>query len=284
MFISVLDTFRPPVSVLDTFRPPVSVLDTFRALVSVLDTFRPPVSVLDTFRAPVSVLDTFRAPVSVLDTFRPPVSVLDTFRLPVSVLDTFRAPVSVLDTFRAPVTVLDTFRAPVSVLGTFRAPVSVLGTFRAPISFLRMFRAPVSFLNMFRAPVYSVRTCMPDGHLHRVTYTRFRIHTIDSPDDGHMAARNMQRVEINLYKKLSQVGYLQELYRDAARSAKQNCFYSQLAVLALYSYPLSVSAVSWQYWLCTRIPCLSLQSVGSIGFVLVSPVCLCTAEIFYTRN
>jgi len=30
-----------------------------------------------------------------------------------------------------------------------------------------------------------------DGHLHRVTYTRCRIDTINSPDDGHEAARNM---------------------------------------------------------------------------------------------
>ena len=30
-----------------------------------------------------------------------------------------------------------------------------------------------------------------DGHLHRVTYTRCRINTIDSPDDEHMGGRNM---------------------------------------------------------------------------------------------
>jgi len=35
-----------------------------------------------------------------------------------------------------------------------------------------------------------IPTCIPDGHLHRVTYTRCRIDTINSPDDGHMAARN----------------------------------------------------------------------------------------------
>jgi hypothetical protein len=36
-----------------------------------------------------------------------------------------------------------------------------------------------------------VHTCIPDGHLHRVTYTRCRIDTINSPDDGHIAVRNM---------------------------------------------------------------------------------------------
>jgi transposase len=34
-------------------------------------------------------------------------------------------------------------------------------------------------------------TCTLDGHLHRVTYTRCCIHTIDSPDDVHGVARNM---------------------------------------------------------------------------------------------
>jgi hypothetical protein len=41
----------------------------------------------------------------------------------------------------------------------------------------------------------------PNGHLYRVTYTRRRIDTINSPDDGHMAARNMQRTEINIHEK-----------------------------------------------------------------------------------
>ena len=34
-------------------------------------------------------------------------------------------------------------------------------------------------------------TCIPDGHLHRVTYAKCRIDTIDSPDDEHLVARNM---------------------------------------------------------------------------------------------
>ena len=32
----------------------------------------------------------------------------------------------------------------------------------------------------------SVQTCIPDGHLHRVTYIRYRIDTIESPDDEHL--------------------------------------------------------------------------------------------------
>ena len=45
------------------------------------------------------------------------------------------------------------------------------------------------------------QTCTPNGHLYRVTYTRFRTDAINSPDDGHMAAQNMQRIEINIHEK-----------------------------------------------------------------------------------
>jgi hypothetical protein len=46
-----------------------------------------------------------------------------------------------------------------------------------------------------------VQTLTPNGHLYRVTHTRCRIDTINSPDDGHMAARNIQRIEINIHEK-----------------------------------------------------------------------------------
>jgi hypothetical protein len=36
-----------------------------------------------------------------------------------------------------------------------------------------------------------IQTCTPNSHLYRVTFTRCRIDTINSPDDGHVAARNM---------------------------------------------------------------------------------------------
>jgi len=37
--------------------------------------------------------------------------------------------------------------------------------------------------------------------LYRVTYKRCRVDTINSPDDGHMAARNMYGIEINIHEK-----------------------------------------------------------------------------------
>jgi len=47
----------------------------------------------------------------------------------------------------------------------------------------------------------SIRTCITDGHLHRLTYTRCRIDTINSPYDEHTGARNMYKSEINIYEK-----------------------------------------------------------------------------------
>jgi len=38
---------------------------------------------------------------------------------------------------------------------------------------------------------WNVQTCIPDGHLHRVTYTRYHIDTIESPNDEHLNAGNM---------------------------------------------------------------------------------------------
>jgi len=62
------------------------------------------------------------------------------------------------------------------------------------------------------------QTCIPDGHLHTVTYTRRRIDTINSPDDEHMSARNMYRFGINVHEKrtVRQVGHLQEQRRRFA--------------------------------------------------------------------
>ena len=36
-----------------------------------------------------------------------------------------------------------------------------------------------------------IPSCIPDGHLHRVTNTKFRIGTVISPNDGHVVAGNM---------------------------------------------------------------------------------------------
>jgi len=63
------------------------------------------------------------------------------------------------------------------------------------ISILYMFRAAMcpssGELNVSIRHLSLIQTCTPNGHIYRVTYTRRRIDTINSPDDGHMAARNM---------------------------------------------------------------------------------------------
>jgi len=63
----------------------------------------------------------------------------------------------------------------------------------------------------------SIQTCTLDGHLHRMTYTRRRINTLDSSDDEHGDAQNMQIIGINIYEKriVRQVCYLKEMNRDA---------------------------------------------------------------------
>ena len=45
------------------------------------------------------------------------------------------------------------------------------------------------------------RTSKPAYQMVRVIYTRYRIDTIASPDDEHVNDRNMQGLEINVYKK-----------------------------------------------------------------------------------
>jgi len=48
-----------------------------------------------------------------------------------------------------------------------------------------------------------------------MTYTRCRIDTINSPDDGHIAARNMYKIEVGVYEGLCiKLVYLQRLYWD----------------------------------------------------------------------
>jgi len=36
---------------------------------------------------------------------------------------------------------------------------------------------------------------------YRATYTRYHIDTVNSPDDGHMVARIMYRIEMNIHEK-----------------------------------------------------------------------------------
>jgi len=50
---------------------------------------------------------------------------------------------------------------------------------------------------LYQYNIWYMSLCTPNGHRHRVKYTRCCIDTIDSPDDEHEVARNTQRIEIN---------------------------------------------------------------------------------------
>jgi len=57
---------------------------------------------------------------------------------------------------------------------------------------------------------------IPVSQPHRVTNTKCRINTVISPDDGHIVARNMQRKEINILRKLcTKLALFTRLYKDA---------------------------------------------------------------------
>jgi len=71
----------------------------------------------------------------------------------------------------------------IPVLYMFRAPLcSLSGESIVSIRYL-------VYVTLCRWP-FNVQVWKVDGHLHRVTYTRY-IDTIDSPDDEHSGARNM---------------------------------------------------------------------------------------------
>jgi len=56
---------------------------------------------------------------------------------------------------------------------------------------------------------WSICSCIPDGHINRATNQMS--HRYDnSSDDGHMAVRNILRIEINIQGKIvREVSYLQ---------------------------------------------------------------------------
>jgi len=66
-----------------------------------------------------------------------------------------------------------------------------------------------------------IHTCTLNGHLYRATYTRChsRIGKINCPDDGHIAGRNMYRMEINRHEKELYVRLV--IYKDYTPDAGQ---------------------------------------------------------------
>ena len=53
---------------------------------------------------------------------------------------------------------------------------------------------------------------IPDSHPHIITSTKCRINTVVSPDDEHIAARNMHRKEINILRRtVHPVGFIYKI-------------------------------------------------------------------------
>jgi hypothetical protein len=44
--------------------------------------------------------------------------------------------------------------------------------------------------------------CTADSHPYRITSTKCHINSVVSPDDGHIIARNTQRKELNILRKI----------------------------------------------------------------------------------
>jgi len=80
------------------------------------------------------------------------------------------------------------------------------------------------YVTLYRWPVSVqvwmslIQTYTPNSHLYRVSHTRCRIDTIDSPDDewAHGCPKHVEnRNKHTWIRIMGQVGYLQGLYRDA---------------------------------------------------------------------
>ena len=70
-------------------------------------------------------------------------------------------------------------------------------------------------------------------------HTRCHIDTTDSPDDGHMAARNMWRIEINIHEKelcVKLVVYKDYTEMHGQQNIKTTILQQRLWWLAMFSF------------------------------------------------
>jgi len=51
-----------------------------------------------------------------------------------------------------------------------------------------LYQYDIWYMTVWCAGLDFIQTSTPNGHLYKVTLTRCHIDTINSPDDGHMAA------------------------------------------------------------------------------------------------
>ena len=73
---------------------------------------------------------------------------------------------------------------------------------------------------------------IPENHPHRVTNTKCRIDTVTSQDDGHIAAQNVQKKEINILGKiLHQFGFIYKIIQGCAVNKIQTFYVSYTHIL-----------------------------------------------------
>jgi len=87
-----------------------------------------------------------------------------------------------------------------------------------------------------------IQTCTLNGHLYRVTCTRCRIDTINSPNDGHMTARNMHRIEINIHEKELCVKVV--IYKDRCMILFETILCLHINGFATHVFPPECSEIS----------------------------------------
>jgi hypothetical protein len=78
--------------------------------------------------------------------------------------------------------------------------------FRANVPIIRRNNCIYATLGVFlygRLSGMQVASCIPDSHPYRIASTKCRIKTVVSPDDGHIVARNINRREINIPRKIA---------------------------------------------------------------------------------
>ena len=83
-----------------------------------------------------------------------------------------------------------------------------------------------------------------------MTYTRCRIDTINSPDDGHIAAPNMYRIEINIHEQ--EMFFKLVIYKDL------NEMHGQQNIKYLLSY-LYLSKSKFIHYLLSAANCFEVQ-------------------------
>jgi hypothetical protein len=122
-----------------------------------------------------------------------------------------------------------------------------------------------------------------------VTYTRYRIDTIESPDDEHLNARNMQRIEINIHKKeLCAKLVIKENYNlmhgqsNINISLTSTTWMNHLRLNVSYIFSSSTSRTSkkfGEYWTLLGPEILSYTCYLKINHIIMLPLVSCGSEL-----